>query len=144
MSLQARETGNFPAWFSEDQISLEQRRLQSEYDATRREAVIRNIENEVKERDHILKQAYDVDNVRAAIEERKQRDRMKPSEILRKAAAYDSMRFILHEKEKEVSERLKKREKQQSKVIKEEAFRLIDFANNLSQKLNGKLEIEDV
>ena len=84
-----------------------------------------------------MKEIYDPANVRLAIEERMHRDMHKPSELMRKAAATESLRVILRQREKQVQERVKKKKEKVKKVNKEEEFRLINFANELNIKLSS-------
>ena len=118
-----------------DSLTVAQMRERAEKDSERRRRVIELTRQEAAEAESRVQAAYDVNNVRAAIDERGQRDRNKPSEAMRKAAALESLRFILHEKEKKVAERLKKRAKMEKKVHKEEAWELLNYASELNKKL---------
>ncbi len=118
-----------------DSLTAAQMRQRADKDSERRSRAIELARLEAAQAEARAQQAYDVDNVRAAIDERGQRDRNKPSEAMRKAAALESLRYILHEKEKKVAERLKKRAKLERRVHKQEAWELVNYATELNKKL---------
>ncbi len=106
------------------------------YDTARRDQVVENTRKENEMVAARVKHAYDIKNVRTALEERMLRDTTKPSDVMRNAAAVESLRTILKEKERQVQERLRKRQDNTKKVSKEEAYRLINFANELNIKID--------
>lgn len=141
--VQSKETGNFPLWYSIDETQSVQIRQRISNDTERRAKVMENTRQEHAANNARFQEAYDIANIRAAIEERMHRDTHKPSELMRKAAATESLRVILRDREKKVQERLQKRGDRIKKVNKEEAFRLINFAKDLNIKLHSVHQDDD-
>lgn len=108
----------------------------AEKDSIRRNQVVQAARSENERAAERVREAYDYNNVKLSIEENMLRDLTKPSDVMRKAAAVESLRHILRDREKKVQERLQKRDQSIKKVSKEEAYRLINFANNLNLKLH--------
>lgn len=112
-------------------------RQRTEKDAERRQAVVENTRREHEESLARFKESYDPTNIRLTIEERIHRDSHKPSDLMRKAAAAESLRVILRAREKKVVERLQKKNEKMKRANKDEASRLINFAKDLNIKLSA-------
>ena len=124
-------------WYSIDKDRGNYIAQRADKDAQRRAKVVDNTRKESAANAARIREVYDPTNVRLTIEERMHRDLHKPSELMRKAAATESLRVILRQREKKVQERIERKKDRLNKVNREEAFRLINFANDLNIKLSS-------
>ena len=125
-------------------MQIDKIKLRAERDKVRRDAAIEKTREENAMRAARINEMYDPANVKLAIEERMHRDMSKPSELMRKAAATESLRVILRQREKKLRERIQRKNEKIRKVNKEEAFRLVNFANDLNIKLHGSHSSENI